>query len=47
MLVGRQDARGLPEVEDKDRVERLVRLDEKDTFPLGDAIADAIRRHFF
>ena len=45
MLIGRQDARGLPEVEDENCVERLMRFDREDTFLSGDAICDTVRGH--
>jgi hypothetical protein len=44
-LIGRQDARGLPEVEDENCVECLMRLDRDDTFLNGDAICDTICGH--
>jgi hypothetical protein len=45
MLVEGQDAGGSPKVEDKNRVERLVRLDGEDTFLLGSAICYAVCSH--
>jgi hypothetical protein len=45
MLVGRQDARGLPEVEDKDRVERLVRFNMQYALIFRNTIGHAVRRH--
>lgn len=45
MVRGRVGTRGLPEIEDEDRVERLVRLDREYALLFGHAIGDTVRSH--
>jgi hypothetical protein len=45
MLAERQGTKGLPEIEDEDRIERLVRFDGQHTFFFGNAVSETVCSH--
>ena len=45
MLAERQGTKGLPEIEDEDRIERLVRFDGQHTFFFGNAVGETVCSH--